>query len=264
MSDVNRYIIGAISMCLLLLATSCNDGQPYESPAADTTSAAQDITSADQLYGQREDLIQLRRGIVSLRQALTKDPGNFDAAWKLSKFNYYLATHTDDSKERDDAFKDGIAAGKSAVQIQNEKPDGHFWLGANYGGAAEHSSIQGLATVNDIRNEMQTVLRLNEGYQDGSAYMVLGLVDLNAPSIVGGDPKKAVEEMEKGLRFGEPNAFLHLHLAEAYKKVGRNDDARRELKKILSMTPDPNYLPELKEASAAAQKLLDQIDHGES
>jgi len=33
-----------------------------------------------------------------------------------------------------------------AVQLQNEKPDGHFWLGANYGGAAEHSTIQGLAT----------------------------------------------------------------------------------------------------------------------
>ena len=259
MSDVKSYIISAISICFLLLATSCEDGSRHESPTLDTASAAEDINSADQLYGQREDLMQLRRGIVSLRQALTKDPGNFDAAWKLSKFNYYLATHTGDSKERDDAFRDGIAAGKTAEQIQNEKPDGHFWLGANYGGAAEHSAIEGLATVDDIRNEMETVLRLDEGYQNGSAYMVLGLVDLNAPSIVGGDPKKAVEEMEKGLPFGEPNAFLHLHLAEAYKKVGRNDDARREVKKILDMTPDPNYLPEYKEASADAQKLMDQI-----
>jgi tetratricopeptide (TPR) repeat protein len=262
MTETNRYIIGAMSICLVLLATSCNEGTHQESPPANTASAAEDISSADQLYSQREDLMQLRRGIVSLRQALTKDPGNYDAAWKLSKYNYYLAMHTDNSKERDDAFQAGIDAGKTAVQLQSEKPDGHFWLGANYGGAAEHSAIQGLATVNDIRNEMQTVLRLNEGYQDGSVYMVLGLVNLNAPDIVGGDPKKAVEEMEKGLRFGEPNAFLHLHLAEAYKKVGRNDDARKELKKILSMTPDPNYLPEYKEASAAAQKLLDQIDHG--
>lgn len=261
MTDLNRYIIGVVSLCLLFLATSCNVGTHEESPAADSASATTDIASADQLYGQREDLMQLRRGIVSLRQALTKDPGNYDAAWKLSKFNYYLATHSDDSKERDTAFQDGIDAGKTAVQLQNDKPDGHFWLGANYGGAAEHSTIQGLATVNDIRNEMQTVLRLDEGYQNGSAYMVLGLVYLNAPSIVGGDPKKAVEEMEKGLRFGEPNAFLHLHLAEAYNKVGRNDDARREIKKILSMTPDPNYQPEYKEASSAAQKLLDQIDH---
>src|ERR1043165_904976 len=257
-----RKLIGLISICLLLFAAACHEGAPAESPAADAASAAEDITSADQLYSQRADLMQLRRGIVSLRQALTKDPGNYDAAWKLSKFNYYLATHTDNAKERDDAFRAGIDAGKTAVQLQNEKPDGHFWLGANYGGAAEHSAIQGLATVNDIQSEMETVLRLDQGYQNGSAYMVLGLVYLNAPGIVGGDPKKAVEEMEKGLRFGEQNAILHLHLAEAYKKVGRNDDARREIKKILSMTPDPNYLPEYKESSAAAQKLLDQIDHG--
>src|SRR5262249_1263794 len=257
-----RKIIGLISLCLLLLAAACNEGAPPESAATDSASAAEDITTADQLYGQRADLMQLRRGIVSLRQAQTKDPGNYDAAWKLSKFNYYLATHSDNSNERDDAFKAGIEAGKAAVQLQKEKPDGHFWLGANYGGAAEKSAIQGLATVNDIRNEMETVLRLDKSYQNGSAYMVLGLVYLNAPSIVGGDPKKAVEEMEQGLPFGEPNAFLHLHLAEAYKKVGRSDDARKEIKKILSMTPDPNYMPEYKESSAAAQKLLDQIDHG--
>ena len=262
MINVNRYITGCLSIVLLLAATACSEKTRVESTAADSASAAGDVASADQLYGQRADLLQLRQGIVSLRQALTKDPGNYEAAWKLSKFNYYLATHTEDSKERDAAFREGINSGKTAVQLHNEKPDGHFWLGANYGGTAEHSTIQGLATVSDIRKEMDTVLRLDEGYQNGSAYMVEGLVYLNAPSILGGDPKKAVNEMEKGLRFGEPNAFLHLHLAEAYKKVGRNDDARKELKKILSMTPDPNYVPEYKEASTAAQKLLDQIDHG--
>ena len=255
-----RYIFSTVFITLALLATSCNRAPNDQSLQADTTSAAHDVATADQLYAKRDVPLQLRRGIVALRQAVTKDPGNYEAAWKLSKFNYYLATHTDDKKERNDAFRAGIDAGKAAVQLQNDKPDGHFWLGANYGGAAEHSTIQGLATVSDIRNEMETVLRLDQGYQNGSAYMVLGLVYLNAPNIVGGDPKKAVEEMEKGLPFGEPNAFLHLHLAEAYTKVGRDEDARREIKKILVMDPDPNYLPEYKEASTDAQKLLDQID----
>ena len=263
MQHSNRYGLVAIFIVLILFTTSCNRTSTDEPLQSDTTSAAQDIATADQLYAKRDDLLQLRRGIVSLRQALTKDPGNYEAAWKLSKFNYYLSTHSDDTKERNDAFRAGIDAGKTAVQLHNDKPDGHFWLGANYGGAAEHSTIQGLATVSDIRNEMETVLRLDQGYQNGSAYMVLGLVYLNAPSIVGGDPKKAVEEMEKGLPFGEPNAFLHLHLAEAYKKVGREEDARKEIKKILVMDPDPSYLPEYKEASTDAQKLLDQIDHAD-
>jgi Tfp pilus assembly protein PilF len=245
-----------LSLVFVGMSASCGTGSRPETTTPTTTSATEDVAHAQQLYGQRDDLMNLREGIVSLRQAITKDPGNYEAAWQLAKFNYYLAMHTDDANERDKAFRDGITYGKSAVQLQNDKPDGHFWLGANYGGAAQHSAIEGLATVNDIRNEMETVLRLNEGYQDGSAYMVLGLVYLNAPNIVGGDPKKAVELMEKGLRFGEGNAFLHLHLAEAYAKVGRTDDARKQVNTILSMKPDQNYLPEYKEASNDAQKLL--------
>lgn len=262
MPNVFRSVAGVLSIVLVCLSMSCDSG-PNEEAVPNTTSAAEDVAHALQLYRRREDLMRLREGIVSLRQALTKDPGNYEASWQLAKFNYYLATHTNDSAERDKAFRDGIESGKAAVRLNSEQPEGHFWLGANYGGAAQHSTIQGLATVDDIRNEMETVLRLNEGYQDGSAYMVLGLLYLNAPSIAGGDPDKAVELMEKGLRFGEGNAFLRLHLAEAYAKIGRHDDARKQLNRILSMTPDPNYLPEYKEASNAARKLLDQLQHAD-
>ncbi|HEX6650353.1 MAG TPA: TRAP transporter TatT component family protein [Pyrinomonadaceae bacterium] len=253
------YLIGLLSLVWVTLSASCGVGSNPETTSPTTTSANEDVARALQLYAQREDLMKIREGIVSLRQAITKDPGNYDAAWQLAKFDYYLAMHPDDGTERDKAFRDGIASGKAAVQLQNDKPDGHFWLGANYGGAAQHSAIQGLATVNDIRNEMETVLRLNEGYQNGSAYMVLGLVYLNAPSIVGGDPKQAVELMEKGLRFGEENAFLHLHLAEAYAKVGRTNDARKQVDVIRSMKPDQDYLPEYKEASNAANKLSETL-----
>jgi hypothetical protein len=65
--------------------------------------------------------------------------------------------------------------------------------------------------------------------------------------------------MEKGLRFGSTNAFLRFHLAEAYQAVGRTADARQQLNTILSMTPDPNYLPELKEAQMQARQLMDKI-----
>ena len=245
---------------ILVALASCGSRSPSDSNPPPTTSAADDIAHAEQLYAQRQDLMRIREAIVYLRQATTKDPGNYGASWLLAKYNYYLASHTDDSNERDKAFQDGIEAGEVAVKLQGDKPDGHFWLGANYGGAAQLSTIQGLATVNDIRSEMETVLRLDEKYQNGSAYMVLGMLYLNAPKIVGGDPNKAVELMEKGLHAdGEPNALLHLHLAEAYEKVGRKDDARKQADAILSMKPDQSYLPEYDEASKGARKLLDQL-----
>jgi len=258
---MKSFLIVVLLGFALFLFASCHRSANQEALAQQTaTSSAQDVAQAQQLYNQRDDLLRLRQAIIALRQATTKDPGNYDAQWQLAKSNFYLATHTNDGNERDKAFQAGIAAGKAAVQLQNGKPDGHFWLGANYGGAAEHSAIQGLTTVNDIRSEMETVLHLDESYQNGSAYMVLGLVYLNAPAVVGGDPKKAVELMEKGLRYGEPNALLHLHLAEAYAKVGRKEDARKQLNVILSMTPDQNYLPEYKEASTEAHKLMERID----
>ncbi len=255
-----RNVFFPVIVGLLCATTSCRSREDsnVETPASTAQSAAEYVAQAEQLYAQREDLMRLRQGIVSLRQAVTADPGDYDATWRLAKYNYYLATHTDNHDEREKAFHDGIEAGKEAVKLQDGKPDGHFWLGANYGAAAQKSTLAGLATVDDIRGEMGTVLRLDEGYQDGSAYMVLGLVYLNEPKFIGGDPQKAVELMEKGLRFGNANAFLHLHLAEAYLKVGRKADARKQLDSIISMTPDQNYLPEYKEAVAEARKLLEQ------
>lgn len=252
--------------CLLMtgvLVSACSHRSQLKAVAPNTINSspvsdpASDIAQADQFYRERDDLKHLEEGIVLLRQAATTDPNNYEANWRLAKFSYYLASHTE-GEYRDRAFRDGINAGKMAVQLQPDKPDGHFWLGANYGGALESGSF-GLASLGDVRKEMDTVLKIDEGYQDGSAYMVLGLVDLKAPYIAGGDKQRAVTEMEKGLQFGKANAFLRLHLAEAYQAVGRTSEAHEQLQTILSMTPDPNYLPELKEAQTQAQQLLAKV-----
>ncbi|HWP53695.1 MAG TPA: TRAP transporter TatT component family protein [Pyrinomonadaceae bacterium] len=250
------------SVCLSLLVLFASSACSYRSPSKaaapneinSNSSPAADIAQADQFYRERDDLRRLEQGIVLLRQAATTDPNSYEANWRLAKFSYYLARHTD-GEYRDRALRDGINAGTMAAQLQPGKPDGHFWLGANYGGALESGSF-GLASLGDVRKEMETVLKIDEGYQNGSAYMVLGLVDLKAPKIVGGDPQRAVTEMERGLQFGKTNAFLRLHLAEAYQAVGRTTEAREQLNAILSMTPDPDYLPELKEAQTQAQELL--------
>jgi len=244
---------------LALISVSCRSRARVDAAMNVPTSesSASLVDRAEKFYAQREDLTQLQQGIVLLRAAATNEPNNYDANWRLAKFNYYLASHTD-GDYRGRAFRDGIQAGKTAIGLQPNKPEGHFWLGANYGGVLEAEPVNQYASLNDVRNEMNTALKLDEGYQDGSAYMVLGMLDLKAPKMVGGDPQRAVTEFEKGLQFGKGNAFLRLHLAEAYQAVGRNSDAQQQVNEILSMTPDPNYLPELKEAQTQARQLLEK------
>ena len=250
-----------ICVAVLIFAVvggACQSHWKTAAPTGDMASATLYVSQADQLYARRDDLKQLQQGIVLLRQATAINPNNYDAQWRLAKFDFYLATHTD-GEYSGRAFREGAGAGQVAVKLQPDKPDGHFWLGANYGASLQSDSISGLASVDDVRKEMETVLKLDEGYQDGSAYMVLGLLDLEVPRIVGGDPPQAVAEMEKGLRFGGINAFLRLHLAEAYQAVQRPADAKQQLNTILTMAPDPNYLPELKEAQSKANEMLEKI-----
>ncbi|MCM3902324.1 MAG: TRAP transporter TatT component family protein [Pyrinomonadaceae bacterium] len=218
------------------------------------------IAEADKLYSHREDLQKARLGVVLLRQARTADYSSYEAEWKLARICYYLGSHTDDERERDRAFREGIEAGKTAVRLSSEKPEGHFWLGANYGGAAEHSTLAGLSSIQDIRSEMEAVLKIDEGFRDGSAYMILGQLYLEAPRLLRGDHQKALEYLEKGLTFGSGNALLRVRLAEAYHAVKRDAEARKQIDVVLKMTPNPDYLPEYKEAVDEAKKLIEKMD----
>ena len=86
--------------------------------------------------------------------------------------------------------------------------------------------------------------------------MALGQIDLETPRMLGGDAKKAVEILEKGLRFGENNALYRLRLSQAYLAVDRKEDARKQLDMILSATPNPDFLPEHQDALTQAKEIL--------
>lgn len=217
------------------------------------------IQEAEQLYAQRTDLVKVRQGLILLRQALVAEPSNYDVAWRVSKFNYYLGAHSPEDSEQEKAFRDGTEAGKRAVKINPDKPDGHFWLGANYGGNAEISTLAGLSEIEDIKREMEAVLKLNEGYESGSAYMALGQTYLKAPRIFGGDVAKAIEYLEKGLKFGPNNGLLRLRLAEAYAEARRNDDARKQIDTLLALPATAGYEAEHNDAVTQARKLQEKL-----
>jgi tetratricopeptide (TPR) repeat protein len=249
------------TLCVLAIA-ACH--KPASETArgvdlGDAKAAAAKIAEADKLYAQRDDLGKLRQAVALLRQAQIEDYGSFEAAWKLARAAYYLGDETTDDRERETAFREGQEAGKVAVKLDDGKPEGHFWLGANYGGTAKHSTLAGLASVEDIRKEMETVLKLDEGFQSGSAYMVLGQLYLESPRVLGGDVQKAIGYLEKGLKFGSDNALLRVTLAQAYHAAKRDAEARKQIEFVMSMKLDPAYGPEYKEAVADGKKLREEM-----
>lgn len=224
-----------------------------------TTSSADAVALGDQLYAQRSDLMKVREGLVALRQAMTSNSTDYEVAWRLAKFNYYLGSHSTDDLEKEKAFHDGIESGKLAVKLNGSRPEGHFWLGANYGGNAEISTLAGLTDIEDIKREMEAVLKIDDHYEGGSAYMGLGQVYAKAPKIFGGDVQKAIDYYVKGLKVGPNNGLLRLRLAQAYAEANRDNDAREELKTLFENKPTPGYEPEYSEAVKEGKELEEKL-----
>lgn len=233
---------------------------PSSTGGADAKMAAEKIAEAEPFYEAREDLTKARTAVTVLRQAHAADYGNYEAAWKLARAAFSVGDRTDNDSEQDDMFVEGIEAGKAAVQLQPNKPEGHFWLGANYGGRASHSTLSNLSSFQDIRGEMEAVLKLDETYQGYSAYLGLGRLYLQAPKVLGGDVKKAIEYLEKGVKLNPNNTVMRFHLAEAYEVDRRNADAKKQIEAIISATPDPKYKAEHNVAVLKSKKLLAKIE----
>jgi tetratricopeptide (TPR) repeat protein len=258
-------LIASALFSVVLGAIACNHSasdSPASTGGADAKMAADKIAEAEPLYDGREDMTKARTAVTTLRQAHAADYGNYEAAWKLARAAFYVGDRTDVETERDAMFKEGIDAGKAAVQLQPNKPDGHFWLGANYGGSAAHSTLSNLSSFQDIKGEMEAVLKIDEGYQGYSAYLGLGRLYLQAPKMLGGDPAKAVEYLEKGVKFNPTNTLMRYQLAAAYEAVGRPAEAKKQIETLMSTTPDPKYMAEHKQAVQDAQKLLEKINRG--
>jgi tetratricopeptide (TPR) repeat protein len=257
--NLTKLGLVAFALSLVFGGIACQKASTSTADRPAVRPSSEAIAEAERFYAGRADLVKVRQAIVSLRQAQADDPVNYDLAWRLAKFNYYLGSHSPDSTEQGKAFREGIEAGKLAVKLQDGKPDGHFWLGANYGGSAKLSTLSGLSEVEDIKNEMGTVIKLDESYQAGSAYIGLGQVYLEAPTLLGGDLEKAIQYLEKGVKVGPDNATLKAKLAEAYVTAHRYDDARKQLEALKAMKPDPDYQPEYNDAIADAQKVEEKI-----
>jgi len=258
-------VVASALFSAVLGGVSCHRGasdSPASTGGADAKMAAEKLAEAEPLYEGREDMTKARLAVTALRQAHAADYGNYEAAWKLARAAFTVGDRTDNETERDAMFKEGTDAGKAAVQLQPNKPDGHFWLGANYGGSAAHSTLSNLSSFQDIKGEMEAVLKIDQSYQGYSAYLGLGRLYLQAPKILGGDPPKAVEYLEKGVKLNPTNTLMRYQLAAAYQATGRSAEAKKQIETLMSTTPDPKYIAEHKQAVADAQKLLEKINRG--
>jgi tetratricopeptide (TPR) repeat protein len=210
----------------------------------------------DALYADRANPASAQRAVELWTAELKFNPASFDAAWKIARADYWLGGHAPEA-ERRAFFESGIETGRKAVALQPNRPEGHFWIAANMGSLAESFGLRaGIRYRKPIRDELETVLRLEPGFQAGSADRALGRWYFKVPGLFGGSDKKAEEHLRAALRYDEQSTVTHFFLAEVLIDDGRKSEARAELQRVLDAPLNPEWTPEDRDFKEKAKTLL--------
>jgi hypothetical protein len=213
----------------------------------------------DALYAGRAEGTNARRAADIWKASLARNPNDFESAWKLARACYWLGGHAAQS-ERRGYLQTGIDAGQAAARISPNRPEGHFWAAATMGALAESGGMRaGLRYRKPIKDKLETVLRLDPGFQQGSADRALGRWYFKVPGLFGGSRTLAEQHLRASLTYNAQSTASHYFLAEVLADDDRESEAREELQRVLDAPLDPEWTPEDREFKEQAKQMLARL-----
>ena len=214
--------------------------------------------SPDELFALREDFPSAKRA-ADLWTARAATRPDYEGEWKLARVCYWLGT-AGPEKEQKVMLQRGEASGRRAVGIEPAKAEGHFWMAANMGELAERGWFAGIHYKGLVKDELETVLKIDRAWQQGSADRALGEWYFKVPGALGGDDRKAEAHLRSALSYNPKNVATLFFLAQ-----GLADDPKRTaeaitfLQQALDAPLDPEWAPEDRRFKLMAVALMNRL-----
>jgi hypothetical protein len=225
-----------------------------------------DRNKADALFAKREDPKSLEQAI-SEYEAI----GDLTQAMRCC----YLRIDLHDVKPDDQVewIDRGLKLGKRIFgtddvvekldSIQKDKADALYWYAQLYALKIQHAwKVKQAFMAGNFRKMGERAVALDEAYNYGGPRRMLGNFLADAPGFMGGDEKRAVENLERAVELG-PDYFENRMLrAELVHGKLRKDRAafRKDLDAVINGKPEavPDRIPEQKRQQHWARKLLER------
>ncbi|MFW6131552.1 MAG: tetratricopeptide repeat protein [Candidatus Aminicenantaceae bacterium] len=215
------------------------------------------LAEGDELLENVKDMKGIEEILKYYREALHKLDNKYEAYWRIARALYYKGYYTEGKKEKRSIFEQAIYYAEKAVDLEPEKPDGHYWLGVNYGKFGQaRGKMKSLFLVKPIKREMNKVIELDRSYEDGGPDRVLGRLYAELPGIAGGDNEQSLQHLLKSLEYDPDDALTRLYLADTYLKLDEVEKARKELEYILNKEDDDRWVSGMNSCKKAAREML--------
>jgi tetratricopeptide (TPR) repeat protein len=255
-----------MTILYLTVLAACGVSAAFASAPVPASSAVsrppQTPPDPDALYAEREDPDKARLAAEIWQARVAADPTDVESAWKIARAMYWIGSHGPKEARRAN-LETGMKAARQVIALDPTRPEGHFWLAATMGKIAEESGrLTGLRYRGRIKEELETVLRLDPAFQQGSADRALGRWYYRVPGLFGGSKEKSEQHLRQALKYNPNSTATLFFLAETLIALDRKDEARTTLEKLLAVPEDPEWGPEDREFKAAASKLLVELGEG--
>jgi tetratricopeptide (TPR) repeat protein len=215
------------------------------------------IAQGDALYAQRQDPRLAAQALAKFQEALKLAPDSFEALIKNAQAMYYIGDNSASSAEKQKIFKQAMDLCNKAIALRPERVEGYYWLGVHTGSYGEARGVlKSLFLKNDIIRAMNKAIAIDGAYEQGGAYCVLGRLYFKVPGLFGGSNKKSRQFLEKGREVAPKSSVCLLFLAETYWDMDEEKLAIKTLEELLSMEPDPQWVPETEKDKKEGAKLL--------
>ena len=164
-------------------------------------------------------------------------------------------------EEKLKAYDTGRQAAKRVADADPRDVVARFWYATNTGRWGQTNGIlHSLFLLPEVKREIAAILEMDPRFTPG--YVLAGNVYYEVPGLLGGDLAKAEEFFRKGIELDPRYTMLRVGLGKTLIKLGRSDEARRELTAVVEEKAPRNLADWTMKDVPEAKRLLAGITKG--
>jgi tetratricopeptide (TPR) repeat protein len=175
---------------------------------------------------------------VELSAIVAKQPSDASAHYKAAVAQSYLAEiamEMRDKAQAKTAAEAGIRLAERAVALNAAQSEHHRILGTLCGQVIPANVMSGLKYGKCAQESINKAIELDG--KSAIAYVSRGVGNYYLPPFFGGGTDVAIRDFEKAIQMNPRLAEAHLWMGIAFRKAGRNDDARKAIAKAIELNP---------------------------
>jgi tetratricopeptide (TPR) repeat protein len=217
------------------------------------------VGRADELYSQRAQPGAVREAVMVLSGAID-GVDRYEVQWRLARALFFLGQQAGSRNDGMQLHAAGISAGERAVALNENRVEGHFWVGVNLALFAEtNGGIRGARSLRLARLELKRAIEIDERYHGAGPLRVLGRLDHKSPWILGGNRRRSRELFDRALGIAPSNSVTLTYAAELAIDNGELDRAADLLRRLIDSSIDDEWEFENNRDREFARSLLKRI-----